>query len=273
MFVEAGTALDVGLALWENRGPIKRKLNAVRLLLKRGRLRIAIFGSGGTGKSTLGHLLAGNLDSIKGPGPYKESLALEEYKLKGDLVCTVIVPPGQEFRRAYFWGDIYKDLARGRTWGIINVVSWGYHSLRELSYRDTKYYSDQMSIEQFFEKYRSACLEDELRVIEELTPRLEDATNIWMITLVTKQDLWWKERVQAQNYYEEGSYSKFVHKISQKRGERNFAHHYLSACLNSSNLVTGKGELLAPTAEGYDQNIQSWNLQKLLEVVNGHASK
>ncbi len=57
-----------------------------------------------------------------------------------------------------------------------------------------------------------------------------------------------------------GKYNSYIEEIARKRGERNFAHEYLSTSLTISNLGTGAEELLAPTAEGYDQNIQNANL-------------
>lgn len=274
MFIEPKTAIEVGLAVWEKRGPIAKGLNKIRLLLKRGRLRIAIFGPGGTGKTTLGQILSGKFDTLKGAGQYKESIHVEEYPLQGDLACTLIVPPGQEFRRKNLWTDLYKSIAQGKTWGIINVVAWGHHSLRDLSYKETKYYVEGMQIGDFFNKYKADCLTQELNVINELIPRLEDAPKVWMITLVTKQDLWWKNRNEVKKYYEEGPYNEAIEKIRKKRGENNFRHDYLSVSLALNNLVTGNhDEVLALTTEGYDSNVHASYLTTLFDFISGYANK
>ncbi len=105
-----------------------------------------------------------------------------------------------------------------------------------------------------------------------MTPRLLDAPGkLWMITLVAKQDLWWNERVKVQQHYAGGEYNKLVEQIKHERGTQHFVHEYLSASLVINNLTTSKGELLAPTTGGYDQNIQYAHLQQLLEHVNNFA--
>jgi hypothetical protein len=96
---------------------------------------------------------------------------------------------------------------------------------------------------------------------------------IWMITLVTKQDLWWKDRNEVRRHYMEGPYNEQIKEIANKRGQQNFAHEYLSASLVISNLGTGAGELLAPTTGGYDQNIQFANLRQLFDAVLNFVEK
>lgn len=94
-----------------------------------------------------------------------------------------------------------------------------------------------------------------------------------MITLVTKQDLWWNDRLDAQRFYTEGEYDEYIRRIVHDRGAQNFSHEYLSASLVINNLVTAAGESLSPTTGGYDQNIQYAHLQRLLETVNNFASR
>lgn len=118
---------------------------------------------------------------------------VETHKLRGQLLGRVKVAPGQERFKVTTWPDLYRDLVQGKSAGVINVVSWGYHSFNELSYKETSYYRDGMSRDEFLDAYITARRQIEIDTINELASRLVDARNkIWMITLVTKQDLWWK---------------------------------------------------------------------------------
>lgn len=273
LYVEPSLALSLTELALEKRKSFLPLARRIKYWLKRGRLRIAIFGPGGTGKTTLGHFLAGNFEVGQASAAYTESFEVETFKLKGDLVCNLIVPPGQELRE-YHWTDLYRDLAAGRSGGVINVVSWGYHSIQELSYRDTKYFKAGMTKDQFFKTYLQDRRAREEEIINNLTPRLIDAKGrVWMITLVTKQDLWWNQRNAVSKHYTEGAYNECIQRIMNKRGENNFAHEYLSTSLIISNLVTGSGEELARTVSGYGQPTQLANSTKLAETINSFARK
>lgn len=89
-----------------------------------------------------------------------------------------------------------------------------------------------------------------------------------MITLVTKQDLWWNERNKVKDHYMNGEYNSTIEKVMGRRGRNNFAHEYVSASLVLSNFSTSSGELLAPNTAGYDQNIQLENLLNLFKTVD-----
>jgi energy-coupling factor transporter ATP-binding protein EcfA2 len=274
MFLDPATIAGVSWTVLEHRKRLLPSLRKLRYWLTHGRLQVAIFGPGGTGKSTLGEFLAGNLDLASSSGKYKQSINVERYALKGDLVCKLIVPPGQHRRALTTWPDLYRSLANGKSGGVINVVSWGHHSFAESSLEETKYFEAGMTKSDFLNKYLEATRQRELEIIRDLTPRLLDAKQrIWMITLVTKQDLWWNERSKVEDFYTKGQYNEFIERILHERGAQNFSHEYLSTSLVINNLVTGAGELLAPTTEGYDQNIQYAHLEKLLETVTNFGSR
>ncbi|MDX6692982.1 MAG: hypothetical protein QOF02_585 [Blastocatellia bacterium] len=274
MFIDPATIAGLGLTTFEHRNKLMPALRKVRYWLTHGKLQVAIFGPGGTGKTTVGQFLAGQLNLGVNTGTYKQSIEMEKYALKGDLVCKLLVPPGQPRRTIETWPALYRSLSKGTSGGVINVVSWGHHSFLEASYAETEYFKPGMTKDEFLAAYLEACRKRELKIIEDLTPRLLDAPGkIWMITLVTKQDLWWNERLKVQQYYAEGEYNNFIERIKHERGAQHFSHEYLSASLVINNLTTDAGELLAPTTGGYDQNIQYVHLQQLLENVNSFARK
>ncbi len=88
-----------------------------------------------------------------------------------------------------------------------------------------------------------------------------------MITLVTKQDLWWNHRHELSDHYRNGEYETLIQSIRNKRGSNKFIHEYLSASLVLENFVSGAKELLVPTTEGYDQRIKSANFVNLLRTI------
>jgi hypothetical protein len=278
MFVDPatmGTAAKVATTLYANRNKIVTLTGKLRFWLTHGQLKIAVFGPGGAGKSTLGRLMSATDKTLLAPLPYEESLDEERYNLQGDFVGGLLVPPGQERRREDYWPELYRSLAQGKSQGIVNVVSWGYHAIQHYGYQEmTEYYKPGMTQQQFMVEYLGKRRDHELKLLKELVPRIEDAKRkIWMVTLVTKQDLWWKDRVQMEQHYQQGEYDKYIQVIAQKRGERQFRHEYLSASLVMSNFVSGRGELLSPTTEGYDQNIQLANLANLVEMIHTLAKR
>ena len=88
-----------------------------------------------------------------------------------------------------------------------------------------------------------------------------------MLTVITKQDLWWPERHTVDRWYSDGDYNGRIADVIQRRGEDNFHHSYISASLVANNFYSGDHELLAQTAEGYDQILRNVNLQNLLTAV------
>lgn len=273
VFIEPSAALGMGVTAWEHRKSLVPMMRKLRHWMKRGKLQVPIFGPSGAGKTTLGQFLAGELSLASGPAAYIESIGIESYKLKGDFVCSLIVPPGQE-RRAYTWTDLYRGISDGSVGGVINVVAYGLHSFADRGYKETTYYQPRMTKGQFVQTYLDNRRERELEIIRGLKHRLLDAKKkVWMVTLVTKQDLWWDERATVKDFYTSGEYNDHIVEITNARGAQNFAHEYLSASLVMRNLGTDKGELLVPTTRGYDQSIQYANLAKLLESVVEFAKR
>ena len=104
--------------------------------------------------------------------------------------------------------------------------------------------------------------------MDEVAPLLIAAprdSQIRLVTLVTKQDLWWDQRHAARDHYTavSGPYEQSVAKIAAARGQH-FGHTCLSMAIEQLNLKTAAGELLATTAAGYDDPTQSANVDKFI---------
>ena len=90
---------------------------------------------------------------------------------------------------------------RGGIAGIINVVSYGYHESRVMP--KPQITADGKVEDAFLIKQRQL----ELEMLSEWTPLLggTDSAN-WLITVVTKADLWWQQRIDVMKHYETGAY-------------------------------------------------------------------
>jgi GTPase SAR1 family protein len=267
MFVETVNVLSTGVGVIEVSKKLFPTFERVFKRLKNGDLKIAIFGAGGTGKTTLGKLLAGSYKSLDLP-TYKVSLQIEQYRLDSNTLGSIVVEPGQ-VRREDTWDDLLRSLASGKVKLIIHVVAWGYHSFVDLGYRDHPLYKAGMSTDEFITVYTEERRQRELEVLRKLQPHLAMANQkkTVMITLVSKQDLWWNQRDQVQNHYTNGEYEQIIEGIRNKIGSSNFVHEYCSASLVMDNLLSVDNELLVATTGGYDQRLKSANFKKFLGTI------
>jgi len=268
MFVETIEAISTGVGVVEISERLFPTGKRIFNLLKNGELKIAIFGAGGTGKTTLGQLLSGEFELNSLLQVYQESITIEKYKLDSNAVGSIIVVPGQE-RREDTWDDLLRSLVGGKVKLIIHVVSWGYHSFGEFGYTQHRLYQKGMTTEQFVEEYAGDRRNRELGVLRKIEPHLSiaDQKKTIMITLVTKQDLWWNDRLAVKEYYTNGDYERQIQEIRNRRGSSNFVHEYLSASLVMENLISGANELLVPTTQGYDQRLRVTNFRNFLNAI------
>ena len=228
---------------------------------------ILIIGPGGVGKSTFAQMLSGQHDSLlEIPGPYQESLGLERYVLDDDQTVELIVPPGQRHRRDATWTDLEKTISAGGYRGIIVTGSYGYHSLGEISYKHHRLYQNDDAA--FLSAFLRECRTDEINVLRRLAPHMRsNSRRSWILTLVTKQDLWWSEHAAVESHYRSAEYGELVNEVIQSVGKNNVRHEFVFSSLVISNFTTGVGELLASTVAGYDQNLQATSLRRLWETV------
>jgi GTPase SAR1 family protein len=268
MFVETLEVLSTATSTIELSEKLIPTFKKIFSLIKNGELRIAIFGAGGTGKTTLGKLLSGKFELSSFLPTYQESITIEQYKLDSNVVGSVIIVPGQE-RRQDSWDDLLRAISGGKIKLIIHVVSWGYHSFGEISYKQHKLYQRGMTSDQFVQEYTRYCQNRELEVLRKIEPHISiaDQKKTVLITLVSKQDIWWDNREQVKQYYINGDYGKLVQEIFRKKGSVNFTHEYQSASLVLENFISGTGELLSPTTEGYDQRLKFANFKNFLGTI------
>lgn len=268
MFVETIEAIGTGVGVIEISEKLFPTFKRIFNLLKNGELKIAIFGAGGTGKSTLGKLLSGEFELSGLLQTYQESISIEQYKLESNNIGSVIVAPGQK-RREDTWDDLLRTLVGGKIKLIIHVVSWGYHSFGEFSYTQHRLYQSGMTLEEFLREYAAVCRNRELDVLRRIEPHLSiaDQRKTIVITLVSKQDLWWNNRLEVNKHYVEGAYEQLIQNIRNQRGANNFIHEYRSTSLVMENFLSGDNELLIPTTQGYVQRLKVANFRYFLNAI------
>lgn len=223
-------------------------------------------------RQPLATLLSGDLTLLTGPTGYEESITLEEHEWDNVQKYLLLVPPGQEHRRSHHWNTLLLEIQKGQALGLINVVCAG-HQTFNIPYKQHKLYSyKQMGINRFVEKYIQTAKEQELEATRPILQSLQSLkghkSRIWMVTLVTKQDLWWGERERICQEYQTGEYSNLINEVKSVLGDEWFHHEYLYASLVMQNWKDSNGDVLAETTHGYDQECQSQSLRQLFMTIS-----
>lgn len=266
------TAASLANQIAESSGKIKGQAKRLVSLIRDGKVILPVFGSGGVGKSTAGSILVGK-DPLDVSIPYKESWLIEPLCLPGDVPGTILVAPGQIARAERYWPDLIHKANEGAALGIINVVSYGYHSFMGLSYKQHDLYEEGMDETQFMEQFLPARRQVEIDMLDFLVAKLAPtARSFFMISLISKQDLWWNERDDVKTYYTSGDYNDRIVSLRDKLGGKNFHHEYVPTSLTIANLRTDQSELLAPTAAGYDQATHLSYLQSFFDNLHSIAT-
>ena len=268
MFTEAIGGVMTALEIYEKRATIKNLFLRTANFIFKGRCRVAVFGCGGAGKTTLGNFISGKLDTDKTIGDYEETLFIEKFNSKGEIPALITVVPGQEARRPTSWDEIYKELAAGKSFRVINVVAWGHHA-SGLERTQHRIYKQGQTDDEFRAAYMTDSREEEVKALKEIEPHLKATPGkLRMITLVTKQDLWWNTRKEVENHYRSGEYAKIIDEIEKHKGKANFSHEYASCALVEQNLRMADGFELALTTQGYDDALRVSNLDRAASTIN-----
>lgn len=260
MFSETVT---VAATAYGHRRAIREVVEGLWNRMTKKRVRIVVFGAAGTGKSSLGRLLSG----ADVTSEYNESTQVETYRLDGATSCTVLVPPGQESLRAATWSDLVRDVTSGKATVVIHLVSWGINAIEPLPYRGVAGFQEGMSPEEAAIVFAAHQRDREIETLREYAGHFGLAPHkLSLLTVVTKQDLWWDQREEVRQHYE-GEYAEVVEGLRRRVGDKNLSHKTWSVSLISKNLRDGEGQLVVPTARGYDEPLQASNRRRLLEIV------
>jgi len=230
---------------------------------------ILIIGPGGVGKSTLGHFLAGTVAEDAGRGEYVESVGTEEFWLDDSRRVQIIVPPGQSRRRPSTWDQVLETVKEGNVRGIILIAAYGHHAIGDISYKNHRLFDAKKGFDQFVDDYLRDCLDQEDRVLKTICEAINLCDKpIWLLTLVTKQDLWFDQRDAVERHYSQDKYATIMKSCLGRKTEAIFRHETVFVSLVIRNLMTGRGEVLKNTIGGYDAPAQEVSFERLLQVFD-----
>ena len=261
-------AAEIGKWAWDNRAGLKQAWGAFQRWLRRS--RVLVIGAGGTGKSTLARMLAGQFDWLRdSPWHYAEDVGTTRFRLKADPAAEIVVVPGQEHRRHTSWSGVGKDIAAGHYHGVILVSAFGYHSVDRGSYKHHRLYDADRGKDAFLRTYLEAGRQDEIGCLKHLSPFIKECPRrLWLVSAITKQDLWRTDESGVEAWYREGEYGKLIGDVA-RAGPKTFRHepHLLSLVIG--NFVTPNGETLAKNVQGYDHRAQIESVRRLFEIIDG----
>lgn len=228
---------------------------------------IVVLGAGGTGKSTLGRILTGQYDPLfDAVEPYSESIGVEEYALKDDPKVEVVVPPGQAHRRHATWDDLLAELSRGEIRGVILVSAFGFHSLGDISVESLGL--SAADTDTFLREYLAQRQAAEIQVLQRVLDHIgRSGKRTWLVSAVTKRDLWWPRRAEVEYYYNKGEYGGLVSAFAASVNGRLFRHELVFLSLTINRFQTGEDTLLLNNAAGYDHPLHFESQRRMLETL------
>lgn len=162
--------------------------------------RVLLLGATGTGKSQLLKSLTTLMPEAISYMNRTQFAELHRLRI-GKTPFEFIDTPGDVLKKPERLRAIRVSMRKGLT-GVINVVSYGYHEYR--IGREDVMTKTGLVRQPFLARHREA----ELRSLEEWTPLIGPEVAGWLITVVTKADLWWNQSGKVLKHYESGDYHK-----------------------------------------------------------------
>jgi energy-coupling factor transporter ATP-binding protein EcfA2 len=161
--------------------------------------RVLVLGTTGTGKTNL-------LQSMQEIAPKAiDQMNRTEFAQKHSISILrqpfiFVDTPGQRGHASVRKQAILEAMSH-KISGVINVVSYGYHEYRTGKSRAIA--DNGSPRDSFLEEHRKI----ELETLNEWTTLLGDKQIVgWLITVVTKADLWWDKKDEVLDYYTSGPY-------------------------------------------------------------------
>jgi hypothetical protein len=245
--------------------------NILRLLDNR---KIMVIGAGGTGKTSFCQLFSRRHNV---GFDYEMSKEIEYYDLyinngkldigKGrrDIGGKLDNYPGQpEKLKNQKWSDICEKITQDYYCGIIYVTAYGFHNLSTSFKNYEKAQKVTFHKDIYLNKQRSYEIELLQKLIQPLKQSCKD---IWMLSLTTKQDLWFPDRDEVYNFYRhEGGYKSAIDEIKGCRGNK-FSHEYAFLSVVSRKFIDSEDNVIQTFSGDYDAKDRQKSLLDFLSTL------
>lgn len=197
-----------------NMAEMSKKERAQKLIntLFTRRIRIAVYGDSGVGKSQFLRMMTGK-NSYLSVSERTRSIERHNVILRSGRKIQFIDMPGHESNKAVR-DKILNDIIRGKIDGIINVVDYGYQD-SELLQKDPST-AFKAGTNEVRPEYLRDNRKREIRRTQEFIERIgPDVSLKWVITVINKADVWHSQREEIIDYYTTGEYYNTVRAIEK----------------------------------------------------------
>lgn len=195
--MDPATGIKTAYTVYE----IAKKEGAVRRAVNffKKRRKILVLGASGAGKTQFVKSLAARI-SAEIPRENRTQKPVQYLYEVSQTPYAFVDTPGESAHSHQRHPEIVKAM-KGQYDGIINVVSYGYHE----GDRDP---SDAVGKDNLVKPdFLAARRTEEIALLQEWTGLVGTAgTGSWMLTVITKADLWWNERDIVRKHYQSGEY-------------------------------------------------------------------
>lgn len=170
----------------------------------RARRKILVLGASGAGKTQFVHSLIDPMSATI-PSLTQRTVSVDRRKVTlDDYRFLLLDTPGQVLDKPKRRHAINEALHRGVE-GVINIVCFGYHEAAEAGRAGAIPASGRnIARADYLERRRQV----EIELLSEWVPLVDVKLTKWVLTVVTKADLWWPTRKRVSAYYESGDYSE-----------------------------------------------------------------
>lgn len=191
---------------------IKDISKKVKFALK-NKKKILILGCSGVGKTQFINSINDNDKTKQNTKISIDDRTSTNYDVKlfmEDSAILLTDTPGE------FFNDILRkteitELFRNKGEGIINIVSYGYHEGPAENINEVFYDKNKLKTE-----YVDKCLKKEIDQLNQWVHFMSITEIKWVITLVTKADVWWSDQWKSvKKYYESGDYGNKISKLKE----------------------------------------------------------
>jgi hypothetical protein len=169
--------------------------------LFRTKNRALLLGSTGAGKSQFLRSVPEIVSTAISQAARTEFSTVARFEINGALFDFIDTPGQLEHRPRR--DEATKDAIKRNLKGVINFVSFGYH---EYGAPPEKVFLEGIVRPEYLEEHR----EREINLLAEWAPLLSTE---WVLTVVTKADIWWNDRLAVAEHYERGAYKARLDQI------------------------------------------------------------